>query len=54
MIEPKKRESTTLIRCDSEKCGGISFLDELEESDWKCPHCGKPFRDLNEPSSKIA
>jgi rubredoxin len=43
MIEPKKWEIMTLIRCENENCGGISFQDELEESNWKCPHCGKPI-----------
>ena len=43
MIEPKKREITTLIRCDNENCGGVCFTDELEQSDWRCPYCGKPI-----------
>lgn len=43
MIQLKKREITTLIRCENEDSGGVCFKDELEESDWKCPHCGKPI-----------
>ena len=43
MIEPKKREIITMIRCENEDCGGVCFADELEQSDWKCPYCGKPI-----------
>ena len=41
MIEPKNRETMTLIRCENENCGGVCFEDELEQSDWKCPYCGE-------------
>jgi acetyl-CoA carboxylase beta subunit len=41
MIEPKKREITTMIRCENDNCGGVCFADELEQSNWKCPYCGK-------------
>jgi hypothetical protein len=37
MIETKKREIMTLIRCENENCSGVCFADELEQSDWKCP-----------------
>jgi hypothetical protein len=47
MIEPKKWEITTLIKCDNKNCGGVSFKDELEQSDWKCPYCGGPISKPN-------
>jgi hypothetical protein len=35
-------DTETLIKCDNEECGGYSLEHELEENEWKCPHCGKP------------
>ena len=34
---------STLIRCEDDECGGFSFEHELEQNDWKCPHCEKPI-----------
>jgi acetyl-CoA carboxylase beta subunit len=36
-------DTETLIKCDNEGCGGFSFEHELEDNDWKCPHCEKPI-----------
>jgi acetyl-CoA carboxylase beta subunit len=36
-------DTETLIKCDNEECGGYSFEHELEENEWKCPHCRKPI-----------
>jgi hypothetical protein len=37
----------TLIKCENDDCGGVCFADELEESDWRCPYCGKPISKPN-------
>ena len=36
-------DTETLIKCEDGECGGYPFKDELEENEWKCPHCGKPI-----------
>jgi acetyl-CoA carboxylase beta subunit len=36
-------DTETLVKCKEEDCGGFAFEQELEENDWKCPHCGKPI-----------
>jgi rubrerythrin len=36
-------DTESLTKCQEDGCGGFSFERELEENDWKCPHCGKPI-----------
>jgi hypothetical protein len=36
-------DSVTLVGCEDEECGGLSFEQELEENGWKCIHCGEPI-----------
>jgi rubredoxin len=40
MVDLAKWDTPTLIECENENCGGVSFQDEIEENDWKCPYCG--------------
>jgi rubrerythrin len=41
MVDLKRWDTQTLIRCHNSWCGEISFKHEYRENDWKCPHCGK-------------
>jgi hypothetical protein len=41
IVDLKRWDTQTLIRCHNSWCGEISFKHEFRENDWKCPHCGK-------------
>jgi acetyl-CoA carboxylase beta subunit len=52
MLDPTKRDNASLIRCEDEECGGVSFRHEIQMNNWRCPYCGmsvsKPQRPLHQ------
>jgi hypothetical protein len=51
MLDPTKWDNASLIRCEDEECGGVSFRHEVQMNNWRCPYCGmsisKPQRLLH-------
>jgi hypothetical protein len=52
ILDPTKGENASLIRCEDEECGGVSFRHEILMNNWRCPYCGtsisKPQRPLHQ------